>query len=122
MTLALTRQGNAWYLIGNEDKAIEDHERALQIIPSSSDNLFFLGAILFEGGDGDLPRLRRAKQYWQQFSSPTRTRPRKARLEGHPPAANGHRQPRTRACRAAAPDADHGRGTDSAAPSGSAPQ
>jgi len=67
MTVALTRQGNAWYLIGNEDKAIEDHERALQITPNSSDNLFFLGAILFEGGDGDLPRLKRAKEYWQRF-------------------------------------------------------
>ncbi len=67
MTVALTRQGNAWYLIGNEDKAIEDHERALQLTPDSSDNLFFLGAILFEGGDGDLPRLKRAKGYWQRF-------------------------------------------------------
>jgi tetratricopeptide (TPR) repeat protein len=67
MTVALTRQGNAWYLIGNEDKAIEDHERALQIVPNSSDNLFFLGAILFEGGDGDLPRLKKAKDYWQRF-------------------------------------------------------
>jgi tetratricopeptide (TPR) repeat protein len=67
LTVALTRQGNAWYLIGNEDKAIADHERALQITPDSSDNLFFLGAILFEGGDGDLPRLKRAKDYWQRF-------------------------------------------------------
>jgi tetratricopeptide (TPR) repeat protein len=67
LTVALTRQGNAWYLIGNEDKAVADHEKALEISPSSSDNLFFLGAILFEGGDGDVPRLKRAKGYWQRF-------------------------------------------------------
>ncbi len=67
MTVALTRQGNAWYLIGNEDQAIADHEKALELAPDSSENLFFLGAILFEGGDGDVPRLKRAKDYWQRF-------------------------------------------------------
>jgi len=67
MTVALTRQGNAWFLIGNEDKAIADHEKALEILPDAPDNLFFLGAILFESGDGNVSRLKLAKSYWQRF-------------------------------------------------------
>jgi tetratricopeptide (TPR) repeat protein len=67
MTVALTRRGNAWFLIGNDDLAIADHERVLEILPGSPDNLFFLGAILFESGDGDQARLRRAKDDWQRF-------------------------------------------------------
>lgn len=67
MTLAFTRRGNAWYLIGNEERAIADHERVLAILPEDPDSLFFLGAILFEGGEGDVPRLKQAKGYWQRF-------------------------------------------------------
>src|SRR5581483_9124311 len=67
LTVAFTRQGNAWYLIGNEDKALADHERALELLPGNPDSLFFLGAILFESGDGDVPKLKKAKEYWQAF-------------------------------------------------------
>lgn len=67
LTVALTRQGNAWYLIGNDERAIAAHQRALTLSPDNPDSLFFLGAILFEGGEGDMPRLMRAKGFWQRF-------------------------------------------------------
>ena len=67
LSVALNRSANAWYLIGNEDKAQELHRQALELNPADSDELFFMGAMLFETGDGNLPRLREAKDFWNRF-------------------------------------------------------
>jgi tetratricopeptide (TPR) repeat protein len=64
---AHARRGNAFFLLGNEDNAVAEHQEALRIVPTYSDSLFFLGAILFEGGEGNVPRLKQAKEYWQRF-------------------------------------------------------
>jgi tetratricopeptide (TPR) repeat protein len=64
---AHARRGNGFFLLGNEDAAIAEHQEALRIVPTYPDSLFFLGAILFEGGEGNVPRLKQAKEYWQRF-------------------------------------------------------
>jgi tetratricopeptide (TPR) repeat protein len=64
---AHARRGNAFFLLGNEDNAIAEHEEALRVAPAYPDSLFFLGAILFEGGEGNVPRLKQARDYWHRF-------------------------------------------------------
>jgi tetratricopeptide (TPR) repeat protein len=64
---AHARRGNAFFLLGNEDNAIREHEEALRIVPTYPDSLFFLGAVLFEGGEGNVQRLKQAKEYWRWF-------------------------------------------------------
>jgi len=67
LAVALTRQANAWYLIGNDDLAVAVHRRALELVPDNPDSLFFLGAIFFESGEGNLERLGQAKAVWTRF-------------------------------------------------------
>ncbi len=64
---AHARRGNAFFLLGNEDNAIAEHAQALRILPTYPDSLFFLGALLFEGGEGNVPRLKQAKDYWMRY-------------------------------------------------------
>lgn len=64
---AEVRRANAFFLIGNADKALELHEKVLAIEPDLPESQFFLGAILYETGDGDLGRLTRAKAAWEKF-------------------------------------------------------
>jgi tetratricopeptide (TPR) repeat protein len=67
VAIAMTRQGNAWYLVGNNELAAAAHRRALALTPDDPDSLFFLGAILFEEGDGNVAQLRQAKGYWERY-------------------------------------------------------
>ena len=69
---AHARRGNAFFLLGNEDNAIAEHEEALDIVPTYPDSLFFLGAILFEGGEGNVPRLNRPGTTGRGSCSPIR--------------------------------------------------
>ncbi|MHB1845393.1 MAG: tetratricopeptide repeat protein [Deltaproteobacteria bacterium] len=64
---AETRRANAFFLIGNPDKALELHERVLALEPDFPESQFYLGAILFETGDGHVERLARAKAAWRKF-------------------------------------------------------
>ena len=65
--LAKARRANAFFLIGNPDRAIREHREVLAIAPDFTDSLFFLGAILFETGDGDVTRLEEARVSWKKY-------------------------------------------------------
>ena len=43
LSVALNRSANAWYLIGNEDKAQELHRQALELNPADSDRTLLHG-------------------------------------------------------------------------------
>ncbi len=61
---ALSRRGNAWFLAGNPDQGVADHEEVLRRDPSRTESLYFVGAILADSGGEDLEKLRRARQAW----------------------------------------------------------
>ena len=65
--VAKTRRANAFFLIGNPDRAVQEHREALAIEPDFLDSLFFLGAILYETGDGDVAKLTQAADAWKKF-------------------------------------------------------
>jgi tetratricopeptide (TPR) repeat protein len=67
MLAARARRGNAFFLIGNEDRAMEEHRANLAIEPTYTESLFFLGALLFETGDGAPDRLREAREVWKRY-------------------------------------------------------
>jgi tetratricopeptide (TPR) repeat protein len=67
MLAAQARRANAFFLIGNEDRAIEEHRAILAIEPTYSESLFFLGALLFETGNGSPSRLREARDIWRRY-------------------------------------------------------
>ena len=61
------RRGNAFYLIGNPDLALSEHQRVLARSPDSAESLFFVGAILLEQSNGDKKQLAEGKKYWQRL-------------------------------------------------------
>jgi tetratricopeptide (TPR) repeat protein len=67
VVLAQARRANAFFLIGNPDRAVQEHREVLAIEPDFPDSLFFLGAILFETGDDDAAKLREAREAWRKF-------------------------------------------------------
>ncbi|MHB8417583.1 MAG: tetratricopeptide repeat protein [Myxococcales bacterium] len=67
VVLAKARLANAFFLIGNPDRAAQEHREVLAIEPDFSDSLFFLGAILYESGDGDAAKLRQAADAWKRY-------------------------------------------------------
>ena len=67
VVVAKARRANAFFLIGNPDRAVAEHHEVLAIEPDFLDSLFFLGAILFETGDGDVAKLRQAGEAWRKF-------------------------------------------------------
>jgi tetratricopeptide (TPR) repeat protein len=58
------RQGNAWYLAGNADKAREAHDTALRLDPDQPEALFFRGANLLESARGDEAKLAEGRAVW----------------------------------------------------------
>ena len=72
------RQGNAWYLAGNPDKAREHHERALQLEPEQPEALFFRGANLLESAHGDEARLAEGRAVWERLLKVAPNHPRAA--------------------------------------------
>ncbi len=67
VVVAKGRRANAFFLIGNPDRAAQEHREVLAIEPDFQDSLFFLGAILFETGDGDVGKLTQAVEAWKKF-------------------------------------------------------
>jgi tetratricopeptide (TPR) repeat protein len=67
IVVAKARRANAFFLIGNPDRAAQEHREVLAIEPEFSDSLFFLGAILYETGDGDLAKLQQAADAWKRY-------------------------------------------------------
>src|SRR3954463_6490012 len=61
------RRGNAFYLIGNPDSALEEHRKVLGRAPDHPESLFFVGAILLEQANGDKKKLAEVKKYWQRL-------------------------------------------------------
>lgn len=61
------RQGNAWYLVGNGDKAREAHEAALAIDPDEPEALFFRGAHILENAKGDEAKLSAGRAEWEHL-------------------------------------------------------
>ena len=64
---AKARRANAFFLIGNPDRAAAEQREVLAIEPGFTDSLFFLGAMLYETGDGDPAKLREAQSEWRKF-------------------------------------------------------
>jgi tetratricopeptide (TPR) repeat protein len=64
---ALSRRGNAWFLAGNPDQGVADHEEVLRRDPSRTESLYFIGAILRDSAGEDLEKLRRARQAWLEL-------------------------------------------------------
>ncbi|HET6921793.1 MAG TPA: tetratricopeptide repeat protein, partial [Anaeromyxobacteraceae bacterium] len=64
---ALSRRGNAWFLAGNPDQGVADHEQVLRLDPARTDSLYFIGAILRDSAGEDLERLRRAREAWLEL-------------------------------------------------------
>ncbi len=67
VVVAKARRANAFFLIGNPDKAVAEHQAVLAIDPDFPESLFFLGAILYESGDGHPEKLREARDVWTRF-------------------------------------------------------
>jgi tetratricopeptide (TPR) repeat protein len=67
VVVAKARRANAFFLIGNSDRAVQEHREVLAIEPDFTDSLFFLGAILFETGDGDVAKLKQAREAWTKY-------------------------------------------------------
>lgn len=61
------RRGNSWYLVGNPEKAKEDHAAALALDGNHPEALFFLGALTFELARGDAAELEKGRGYWQKL-------------------------------------------------------
>ncbi|MFM2151693.1 MAG: hypothetical protein RL199_128 [Pseudomonadota bacterium] len=72
------RQGNAWYLAGNADKAREAHDRALQLDPDQPEALFFRGANLLESAHGDEAKLAAGRAVWERLLRVAPSHPRAA--------------------------------------------
>ncbi len=79
VVIAMARRANAFFLVGNPDRAVQEHRKVLAIEPDFTDSLFFLGAILYETGDGDAGKLREAKDAWTRFLT-TDPEPERAKL------------------------------------------
>jgi tetratricopeptide (TPR) repeat protein len=62
-----SRQGNAWYLAGNGDKARELHEAALLLDADLPESLFFRGAHILEAAKGDPAALARGRAEWERL-------------------------------------------------------
>jgi tetratricopeptide (TPR) repeat protein len=61
------REGNAWYLAGNGDKAREEHEKALSLDPDQPEALFFRGAHILETAHGDPEKLALGRAQWEHL-------------------------------------------------------
>jgi tetratricopeptide (TPR) repeat protein len=72
------RQGNAWYLAGNADKARERHERALRLDPDEPESLFFRGADLLESSRGDVQKREAGRAAWERLVKVAADHPRAA--------------------------------------------
>jgi tetratricopeptide (TPR) repeat protein len=71
LTALLARRASAYFLLGNPEQAVEEHERALERDPSALESLFFVGAIHFDAHGDDVPRLERAAEAWRRFAELT---------------------------------------------------
>jgi tetratricopeptide (TPR) repeat protein len=103
------RNGNAWYLVGNGEKAREAHDAALALDPDQPEALFFRGAHTLESAKGDAAKLAAGKATWERLLKVAPEHPRAtivretlpridelfgaARpagpMAGHPPVASG---------------------------------
>jgi tetratricopeptide (TPR) repeat protein len=72
------RRGNSWYLIGNPDKAREDHALALALNPKDVEALFFSGAMALETAHGDKAKMAEGKAYWERLLKVAPDHPRAA--------------------------------------------
>ena len=61
------KRGNAWYLVGNSDKARQDHTAALALDPNNAEALFFSGAITLELSRGEPAKLAEGKRFWEKL-------------------------------------------------------
>ena len=61
------REGNAWYLVGDGDKAREDHVQALALDPDQPEALFFEGAHLLETSHGDPKLIAEGRAVWEHL-------------------------------------------------------
>jgi tetratricopeptide (TPR) repeat protein len=62
-----SRRGNAFYLIGNPDAALQEHRRVLAVSPDYPESLFFVGAIVLEQSQGDKKQLEEGKKLWRRL-------------------------------------------------------
>ncbi|HEY6106649.1 MAG TPA: hypothetical protein VIV59_11735 [Anaeromyxobacteraceae bacterium] len=95
---ALSRRGNAWFLAGNPDQGVADHEEVLRRDPSRTESLYFIGAILRDSAGEDLERLRRGRQAWLELRRRDPKSPRLAAVAEALPGleaqiANGGKKP-----------------------------
>lgn len=67
VVVAKARRANAFFLIGNPDESAREHREVLAIEPDFVDSLFFLGAVLYESGDGDSAKLEQARDAWTRY-------------------------------------------------------
>jgi tetratricopeptide (TPR) repeat protein len=67
IALVHAKRGNSWYLIGNPDKAREDHEAALRLDENHPEALFFSGALQLELAKGDPVQLAAGKKAWERL-------------------------------------------------------
>lgn len=65
--VARSRRANSFFLAGNSDQAIGEHELVLARDPVNAESLFYLGAILFDSADGDVKKLERARATWEKL-------------------------------------------------------
>jgi len=98
---ATARRGNAFYLIGNPDSALAEHQSVLARSPDSPESLFFVGAILLEQSNGDKKQLAEGKKYWQRLLKVAPDSPRAAIVRETLPKAEEIFKPRPAQAQAA---------------------
>jgi tetratricopeptide (TPR) repeat protein len=64
---ALSRRGSAWFLAGNPDQGVADHQEVLRRDSSRTESLYFIGAVLRDSAGEDLERLRGARSAWLEL-------------------------------------------------------